>query len=74
MSWSHATMLTLSVLIVLGAAICFRPKKRNRRVRAARPHVVADYSAKRARALQQLGDDYLLARPINRTLYNSRST
>ncbi|HXR88822.1 MAG TPA: hypothetical protein VN750_00920 [Steroidobacteraceae bacterium] len=65
-TWQQVGIATLALLIILGAAICFRPKKRNRRVRAVRPHTVADYSEKRARALEQLGDDYLLAQPINR--------
>jgi hypothetical protein len=65
-TWSHAAMVALSVIIIAMSACCFRPKRRNRRVRPARPHIVADYSAKRERALEQLGDDYLLARPINR--------
>lgn len=29
-SWTHATQLTLALLILVGAAICFRPRKRNR--------------------------------------------
>ena len=64
-TWSHATLVSLLALLVIGAAICFKPKRRNRRLKA-QPFVETDYTVKRARALQQLGDDYLCAKPINR--------
>jgi hypothetical protein len=34
---------------------------------AGRPSWVVDYSAARAKAIEWLGDRYLLAKPINRT-------
>jgi hypothetical protein len=34
---------------------------------------VVDYSAARAKAIEWLGDRYLLAKPINRTLAASRA-
>jgi len=66
-SWSHAAAVALGVFVIVGAAICFWPRKRNRRVRPARPDVLVDYSAARAKAIAWLGDRYLLAKPINRT-------
>ncbi len=63
MSWSHASQLAIALLLILGSAYTFWPRKRNRRVRVWRE---ADYSEQRARAIEWLGDDYLLAKPINR--------
>lgn len=65
-TWSHAAMVALALFIVVCVAICFWPRKRNRRTRPVTTPPTVDYSAQRARALKQLGDDYLLARPINR--------
>ena len=44
-----------------GKAVAVKPTKTGERVRAW----VVDYSAARARAIEWLGDRYLLARPIN---------
>ena len=67
-SWSHAAAGTLIVLCIIGAAYITKPRKKNRRVRRhAQPAQVFDfYAEKRARMIEHLGDDYLLARPINR--------
>ena len=70
------------LLIVLGALVVLaigwamwddpRTLKWERRPRKAgeepSPPVVTDYSEARQRALEQLGDRYLLAKPINQRL------
>lgn len=64
-SWHTAVVVTLLAFIAVGCVIV-RPKKRGASwVKRSSPPVV-DYSAARAKAIEWLGDDYLLAKPINR--------
>jgi hypothetical protein len=65
MSWQPALILTLLVCIATGSAICFRPKKRNRRVKR-KEWPVADYSHQYRAKREWLGERFLLAKPINR--------
>lgn len=67
LSWSHAALVLLAVLLVLAAlasligkclAINEDPPRRE--------HPVVDYSARRQEKIAFLGPRYLLARPINR--------
>jgi hypothetical protein len=67
-TWSHAALVTLLLAIAAGL-LTLRPKKRGAS-RVKRVHHIVDYSAARSKAIAWLGDDYLLARPINR-LYQS---
>lgn len=63
MIWQPALIVTLLLSVIVGIFTMPRKRKANR----VKPeHYIIDYSAKRERALKQLGDDYLLARPINR--------
>ena len=63
MTWQHALILTLLAFVAVSAAICFRPKKRNRKVKE---WPLADYSHKYRVKREFLGDRFLLAKPINR--------
>lgn len=66
-SWSvsHAAAVLLALSIAAGAAFAFKPRKRNRRVSRPAWREI-DYSAQRAKAIEWLGEDYLLAKPVNR--------
>lgn len=67
-SWQPALIVALLLVIAFGAWLVFRPRKRNRRVQrpVRQPAQVIDfYVEKRAAMIDWLGDDYLLAKPIN---------
>lgn len=64
-SWPHAALVTLLLLIAAGS-LTLRPKKRGAS-RVKPVYRTVDYSAAREKAIEWLGDRYLLARPINRT-------
>lgn len=63
-TWPHAALVTLLLLIAAGS-LALRPKKRGAS-RVKPVYRTVDYSAARAKAIERLGDRYLLARPINR--------
>lgn len=65
MSWQHALILTLLAFVAVSAVICFWPKRRNRKVRR-REWPLADYSHQYRAKVEWLGENYLLAKPINR--------
>lgn len=72
-TWSQAFGVALIVLIIAGIAvtIALRPRRRRNRRIARRPvpqtaEIYDFYEEKRARMVKWLGDDYLLAKPINR--------
>lgn len=73
LSWSHALLLVLSVLIalaVLGMAIYsrFLDGSIARDLDELTPWPVIDYSAQRQKQVEWLGARYLLHKPINRTV------
>lgn len=80
-TWSQATAGAFILFIVIGVAICFRPKRRNRRVKskppaaetARRPWPLADYSEQYRKQVQWLGDRFLLAKPINHNRNNTKT-
>jgi len=68
-SWVLIVLGTLVLLAIIWAA-CDDPRtlkweRRRSKPSEPSPPVVTDSSAARQRALEQLGDRYLLARPIN---------
>lgn len=63
-SWQLVLCVTLLAFLAVGC-VFVRPKRRGAS-RVKRPHHVVDYSHARAKAIEWLGDDYLLAKPINR--------
>lgn len=68
-SISHvALMMDIGFIIFCVAVIALanRPKKRGAR-RVKPVYRTVDYSAARAKAIEWLGDRYLLAKPVNRT-------
>jgi hypothetical protein len=71
MTWQHILEIYCAVWILIIAGVLASPgirasaarrRRRNRIIRVAE----RDYSAARQKALQQLGDKYLLANPLNR--------
>lgn len=64
-SWQTVSILALLACIAAGSAICFRPKKRNRRVKR-KEWPLADYSHQYRAKREWLGERFLLAKPINR--------
>ena len=73
-TWREVSIAALLIFVLLAAAVSFRPKRRNRRVRRAReipevarrPWPIADYSDQYRKHVERLGSRYLLAKPINR--------
>lgn len=64
LSWSHAALIALSVVLVVTAGLVWLLAPRDTADRTWWP--TADYSQARARAIARLGTRYLLHTPINR--------
>lgn len=68
LSFSQGAIVIIGAVVILGSLWCpraLRPRPQATPVRRRVPYVV-DYSAARAKAIEWLGDDYLLAKPVNR--------
>ena len=69
-TWQQVSIAALVIFALIAAAVSFRPRRRNRRVRPRDdergPWPIADYSEQYRKHVERLGSRYLLAKPINR--------
>jgi hypothetical protein len=65
LSWSHAALALLAVLLIFGSLWLFI-RSRSRSVDEPRSWPLADYSAEYQKKVRWLGERYLFSKPINR--------
>lgn len=67
LSWSHAALIALVILIALGAILLLALEPRDKAREDDRsPWPLVDYSGDYQKKAAWLGDRHLLAKPINR--------
>ena len=75
LSWSHAALVVGVILLIVGTvALLIHALLAERAAPPRRPMLTVDYSREYQEKRAWLGDDFLLSKPINRTLNNSRQT
>lgn len=65
-TWQHVLEVALIAFLAVGVIVLWPKKRGATRKRLKNSCPLVDYSAARAKAIEWLGDDYLLAKPINR--------